>query len=355
MNDSAGHGHGVAAALGDGLAPDSQACFRDLLDNVNLIAVTIDHNARITYCNQFFLRLTGWSFEEIEGRDWHEVFVPPSIEDLRPLFADMFRDLSDSWHHENDVLTRNGERRTVRWNNMLLRDAHGKAVAAGSVGEDVTDRKMLERALTDCTARERCVLERELHDGLGQELVGVALLARSLATSAGRDQLDIAEDLRRLSVIASNAIESCRKIARGFAPFSEMQGGLVHAIRQLTVTATDWQGPRLEFAAHQTAPLVLSAEDCDHVYHLAKEGLNNAVKHAGATCIQIALEIHPGTIGLTISDDGVGVSKVSDLGAGLGVKMMRHRAALLHAALRFEACGDSGTRLVLNCSQPLPA
>jgi PAS domain S-box-containing protein len=349
MNDPAGHGaHGVAVALG----PDPRASFRDLLDNVNLIAVIIDHNTRITYCNQFFLRLTGWSFKEIEGRNWHEVFVPPSIEDLRPLFSDLFRDLPNSWHHENDVLTRNGERRTVRWNNMLLRDAQGTAIAAGSVGEDVTDRKKLERALSDCSARERGALERELHDGLGQELVGIALLARSLATSASRDQLDIADDLRRLSVIASNAIESCRKIARGFAPFSELQGGLVHAIRQLTVTAPNWQGPALEFAAHQTAPLLLSAEACDHVYHLAQEGLNNAVKHAGATRIQIALEIDPGTIGLTVSDDGVGVSKVSDLGAGLGLKMMRHRAALLHATLRFEACGGSGTRLVLNCGQP---
>jgi PAS domain S-box-containing protein len=353
VNDSAGYGvQAIAAVLDGGLAPDPRACFRDLLDNVNLIAVIIDHESRITYCNQFFLRLTGWSFKEIEGRNWHDVFVPPSIEDLRPLFSDLFRDLPDSWHHENDVLTRHGERRTVRWNNMLLRDAQGNATAAGSVGEDVTDRKKLERALTDCNARERGTLERELHDGLGQELVGIALLARSLATSASRDRLDLAEDLRRLSVIASNAIESCRKIARGFAPFSELQGGLVHAIRQLTVMAPDWRGPTLEFSAHQTAPLLLSAEACDHLYHVAQEGLNNAVQHAGATCIRIALEIHSGKIGLMISDDGVGVSKVSDLGAGLGVKMMRHRAALLHATLRFEPCGDSGTRLALNCGQP---
>ncbi len=353
MNDSAGDAaHGVAGALDAGLGADPRSCFRDLLDNVNLIAVTIDLNARITYCNRFFLSLTGWSFDEIEGRNWHEVFEPPSIEDLRPLFADMFRDLPNSWHHENDVLTRSGERRTVRWNNMLLKDAQGNTLAAASIGEDVTDRKNLERALSDCNARERGTLARELHDGLGQELVGIALLARSLATSANRDQLDIAEDLRRLSVIASNAIESCRKIARGFAPFSELQGGLVHAIRQLSEMGPDWEGPTLEFSAHQTAPLLLSAEACDHVYHLALEGLNNAVKHAGAARIQIALEIHSGTVGLTIADDGVGVSKVSDLGAGLGVKMMRQRAALLNATLRFEPCGDHGTRLVLNCSQP---
>jgi PAS domain S-box-containing protein len=356
LTDSSAHSaRALAAALTmpDGLpVPDAQTCFRDLLNNVNLIAVTIDRNARITYCNEFFLRLTGWSFKEIEGRNWHELFVPPSIEDLRPLLADLFRDLPGTWHHENDIFTRSGERRSVRWNNILLRDALGYAVAAGSIGEDVTDRKKLERALTDCNARERGSVEKELHDGLGQELVGIALLARSLATSASRDRLDIARDLQHLSVIASNAIESCRKIARGFAPFSELQGGLVHAIRQLTVVPAQWHGPSLEFSAHQTAPLLLSAEACDHVYHLAQEGLSNAVKHAGATCIKIALQIHPGLISLTISDDGVGVPKVSDHGTGLGINMMRHRAALLQAKLRFETCEAGGTRLVLTCSQP---
>ena len=278
--------------------------------------------------------------------------MPPSIEDLRPLISEIFRDLPASWHHENDIFTRSGERRSIRWNNILLRDAQGNAVGAGSIGEDVTDRKKLERAVTDCNARERGSLERELHDGLGQELVGIALLARSLSTSASRDCLGIAEDLQRLSVIASNAIESCRKIARGFAPFSELQGGLVHAIKQLTVVPAHWHGPTLEFSAQQTAPLLLSSEACDHVYHLAQEGLSNAVKHAGATCIKISLNIEPGLVSMSIADDGIGVSKVSDLGAGLGMKMMRHRAAMLHASLRIEAGKDRGTRLLLTCGQP---
>jgi PAS domain S-box-containing protein len=359
MNDASGpRSHALAAALDSrttraiAAAPDAQTCFRDLLDKVNLIAVTIDHNAQITYCNEFFLRLTGWSFAEIEGRNWHEVFVPPAIEDLRPLFADMFRDLPGTWHHENDIFTRSGERRCVRWNNIILKDSLGKAVAAGSIGEDVTDRKKLERALADCNVRERGALERELHDGLGQELVGIALLARSLATSAGRDQLVIAQDLGRLSVIASNAIESCRKIARGFAPFSELQGGLVHAIKQLTVVPAAWSGPALDFSVNQSAPLSLSAEACDHVYHLAQEGLADAVKHEGAKTVQVSLQIHSSVVSLTISDDGCGVSRISDLGAGQGIKMMQHRAALLQATLRVESGDTGGNTLLLTCSQP---
>jgi PAS domain S-box-containing protein len=351
FKDSDGHySNALAAALDT--PPDAQTCFRDLLDKVNLIAVTIDRDARITYCNEFFLRLTGWTFAEIDGRNWHELFVPPSIEDLRPLFADMFLDLPETWHHENDIFTRTGERRSVRWNNIILRDSLGVAVAAGSIGEDVTDRKHLERALADCNVRERDDLEKELHDGLGQELVGIALLARSLATSVGRDHRDIAQDLQHLSIIASQAVESCRKIARGFAPFSEMQGGLVQAIKQLTAAPGKSSRAQLEFSVSQTAPLLLSAEACDHVYHLAQEALAIAIEHSGAASVKVDLQIHPTLVSVTILDDGTGISKLGELGPGLGTKMMHHRAALLQATLRVELRDTGGTRLVLTCGQP---
>jgi signal transduction histidine kinase len=221
----------------------------------------------------------------------------------------------------------------------------GNAIGAGSIGEDVTDRKKLERALADYHDRERSDLEKAMYDGLGQELAGIALLARSLATSAARDQLAIAEDLHRLSVIASKTIESCSKIARGFAPFSELHGGLVHAIRLLTVVPRDWSGPRLEFSLLQTAPMTLTAEACAHIYHWVLEGLTHAIKHSGARLIQIALSVDPAEVCVKISDDGVGVP----VGAS---KMMQHRAALLQATLRCEAVDGGGTRLTLTCGQP---
>jgi PAS domain S-box-containing protein len=343
VNDSSGRSHALAVAL-ESFSPDAQTNFRDLLGKVNLIAVTIDRDAKITYCNEFFLKLTGWSFPEIEGRNWHELFVPPSIEDLRPLFADIFKGLPETWHHENDIFTRTGERRTIRWNNILLKDSLGRAVAAGSIGEDITDRKKLERALADCHDRERCSLEKEMHDGLGQELAGIALLARSLATVADRSQRDLSEDLQRLSIIASQAIESCRKIARGFAPYSELHGGLVHAIRLLVEVPENWSGPRLEFAVSQTAPVTLSAEGCDHVYHLVQEVLTHGISSSGAASIRVTLRIRPTWLSATISHDGAAPPPVTDL--------MQHRAALVQGSLRLEPLESRGARLILCCRQP---
>jgi PAS domain S-box-containing protein len=326
-------------------AADNQTRFKELLDAAALIGVMVDSQFRITYCNEHFLRLAGWSLEELKGRLWHEAFGCPPIESLA--------DMPAAWHCETDIRVRSGGRRILRWSNIVLCDASGSPIAAASIGEDVTERKKLERALTAHSARERGNLEKELHDGLGQELAGIALLARSLATSAERDKLNIAQDLSRLSSIASNAIESCRRIARDFSPLSEMQGGLVHALRQLTVQPPDWYGPALDFAVSQTAPLILTADAANHVYRLAQDWITSSLRHSQPKSIAINLNIHRAQVSLEILDDGIGPPATAEAGADYGVQVAQHRARLLDAQFSIEPRPARGTRLCLSFCQPV--
>jgi PAS domain S-box-containing protein len=329
---------------------DSQARFKDLLDNVGLMAVMVNPRSQITYCNEYFSQLTGWTLDELRGRLWHDFFVPALLDETAVFADDRCNGSADAWRVENDILTRSGEKRIIRWNNILLRDVVGKPVAAAGIGEDVTDHKNVERELMDCNARERRRLERDLHDGLGQELAGIALLARSLATSADRDQLGIAGDLARLSTIASDAIESCRRIARVISPFSDLQGGLVQALRQLT--QGDWRGAAIEFVVCQTALLSLSADASDHLYRIAQEWLTGTVRCCAARSIIVSLNIHAAAVRLEVVDDGAGPRRTTEPGHGIGHKMMQHRAALLDARLTIEPRMPCGTRLVLEFGQP---
>lgn len=261
--------------------------------------------------------------------------------------------MPNAWHGETEIRIRSGERRIIRWNYMLLLDSSGLPVGAAGIGEDVTERRKLERALTEHAARERGNLEKELHDGLGQELAGIALLARSLATSAGRDHLAIAPELGRLSSFASGAIESCRRIARGFSPLSEMQGGLIHALRQLTIVPADWCGPALDFAVSQTTPLVLTADATNHVYRIAQDWLTSSLRHSQSKSIAINLNIHRSHVMLEIVDDGAGPPASAELAENYGLQVARHRARLLDAQLNIEPGPSCGTRLQLNFSQPV--
>jgi len=124
---------------------ESERRFSDLLRNVELAAVMLDCEARITFCNDYLLHLTGWTNEEVIGRDWFELFIAPEIEDdIKTFFAALLADQPEAWHRENEILTRSGERRLMRWNNSVLRSGAGAVIGTASIGEDITEQMQAE-------------------------------------------------------------------------------------------------------------------------------------------------------------------------------------------------------------------
>jgi diguanylate cyclase (GGDEF)-like protein/PAS domain S-box-containing protein len=124
---------------------ESERRFSDLLGNVELVSIMLDHKGRITYCNDYLLRMTGWSHAEVIGRDWIELFIPPESRELKAVvFADLLANSPDVWHHENEIVSRSGDRRLIRWNNSVLRSVAGDVIGTASIGEDITERKRSE-------------------------------------------------------------------------------------------------------------------------------------------------------------------------------------------------------------------
>jgi PAS domain S-box-containing protein len=220
------------------------------------------------------------------------------------------------------------------------------------VAEDITERKRLERALGEATYQEQQRLGKEIHDGLAQELMEVALLARSLAASARKGRQPNVNELERLSSLASQTISTTHGISQGLSPLSDVHGGLVQALHDMVDRQSDSEGPVVRFDAIEDAPIRLQLSFKDHMFRIAQEGLTNALKHAGAQSINITLDVQPDIVRLEIADDGVGLSPSAAESAGLGLKMMRYRAEMIGAHLRIGPRDNGGTVLVCKCSQP---
>jgi diguanylate cyclase (GGDEF)-like protein/PAS domain S-box-containing protein len=120
---------------------ESDRRFKDMLANVQMVSVMLDTDARITYCNDYLLQLTGWQREDLLGRNWFEVLIPPGNNGLKAFFAKLLTDLPETSHYENEILTRSGERRLIRWNNSVLRSGVGDIVGTASIGEDITEQR----------------------------------------------------------------------------------------------------------------------------------------------------------------------------------------------------------------------
>lgn len=136
---------------------ESERRFREMLENMDLVAMTLDQNGLVTFCNDFLLRLTGWNRGEVLGNDWFVQFIPESAPAVKTIFQESFRSGSLPRHYENPIKTRTGQLREIAWSNTVLRDMDGNPIGTAGIGEDITERKQAEQAL-----RESEMLLREM-------------------------------------------------------------------------------------------------------------------------------------------------------------------------------------------------
>jgi PAS domain S-box-containing protein len=318
--------------------------FQQVVSKMNLFALTLDGDAKLSFCNDYFLALTGWTLPEVLGCDWFERFVPHEAPELRELFADILNDSPSAWHHENEIRCRSGEMLLVRWNNSVIRDTSGEPVGVASIGENITERRILESKLLDVGRRERRRLSADIHDGLGQTLYGASLLINNLEKSARSSGAPIATDLTDLASIIGSSIETCRQIAQGLSPLSDTSGGIIGALRTLVDRPTHSQ-TSVTLEVTDTATLRLDNTTADHLYRIAQEALTNALKHASATRITVRLNVRAGSVTLTVTDDGIGLAKPRPNSRGLGLKLMQYRADLIGATLAIARQEPHGTRV----------
>jgi len=331
-------------ALGDG------PTFQDLASKMNLIAVILDPSAKLTFCNDFFLTLTGWTRTEILGCDWFQRFVPTGIDDLRDVFSDLLNNVPHAWHHENPIMCKSSEKVRIRWHNSVVRDSSGHIVGVASIGEDVTEHRLLERELLESSARERRHLAAELHDGLGQNLYAASMLTRSLEMTAHTAMLPITDDLTQLASVIDSSMETCHQIALGLSPLAEIRGGFIGALQDLTSIPTKSE-TEVALSIVEGAPLQIDTVSLDHLFRLAQEAVTNALKHAQATLIQVKLDIQAALVRLTVVDDGIGLPLQIIGSDRLGLRLMRYRADMMHAKLTITRTEPHGTQITCECPQ----
>lgn len=126
----------------------SERRYKELLENIELISVILDTNGNILFCNQYLLSLTGWTYNEVINKNWFELFIPEDI--INVLKDEVFDNLISGKvekFYENDILTKNGDRRSIAWSNSILTDVSGNNIGVSSIGQDITDRLRFEREL----------------------------------------------------------------------------------------------------------------------------------------------------------------------------------------------------------------
>ena len=218
-----------------------------------------------------------------------------------------------------------------------------------AVVRDVTDRETLEKEVVESSHRVQMRIGQDIHDGLGQHLTGISFLSRALEKNlAGQNRPEAAE-AGEISRLVLDALAQTRNLARGLFPVEIECKELVHALKELAeATEQLFNIPCL--AECDESVVVHDQTACTHLFRLAQEAINNAVKHGQPHRVGIALRRGGGAgcATLSITDDGAGIAPESSRKTGLGLRIMNYRAQKAGGTLDIQPGTFCGT--VVTCS-----
>jgi signal transduction histidine kinase len=228
--------------------------------------------------------------------------------------------------------------RLVHLRTTALREAHER------IAREMDERMRLEDEIHSTAAREQERVGHDLHDSLGQKLTGAMFLSRGLLRQLEQDGRAESESARRLNETLKDAVAEVRRMARGLVPVAIGEDGLADALRRLAEESRQTFGIACMFRQSSGHPPVGPA--AEELYYIAREAIHNAARHARPRLIQIDLAEEAGRWRLSVEDDGCGMPPEPEQRGGLGLRIMRHRAATVGAAIEFTALPGGGTRMV---------
>jgi signal transduction histidine kinase len=196
--------------------------------------------------------------------------------------------------------------------------------------------------VADDQARRR--FERNLHDGVQQRLVSLALRLRRIERRLAGEDRELKTALSEAVGELNATTDEVREIAQGIHPAILTQGGLAPALRTLALRCSMPVEVVVEPEERLPEPVEVAA------YYVAAEALTNAAKHAAASRARVTLERHDGLLRLQVSDNGVGGA---DPSTGSGLTGMRDRVEALGGSLAVRSPRGHGT--VLDVALPLAA
>ncbi|MCP4132088.1 MAG: DUF3365 domain-containing protein [bacterium] len=198
---------------------------------------------------------------------------------------------------------------------------------------DVSEMKKLERDIINISEEERQRIGQDLHDEVGQILTGSAFLVEVLDIKMDKKSYPEVEGLREIAELIDKAIVTTRMLSQGLNPVSMDDEGLEIALEEMAAEMEKVYGINCTVSINTVYPFKNNMIEASNIYYIAKESVNNAVKHGNAKNVDIILQDSELHFRLIVHDNGSGLNGNYKKTNGLGLKIMKHRAEMIGATL----------------------
>jgi PAS domain S-box-containing protein len=345
----------------------SEEKFRNLVNEANVVVLMVDAAGRVTFMNPYALRFFGYTEKEVLGKSVVGTIVPETDstgQDLTQMMRSIGPRPEQYGYQENENITRDGRRVWMAWSNQPLRDERDETVGLVAIGVDRTAQRQAEemlgtyreslRSLASELAlaeeRERRRIAVGIHDHVSQTLALCKLRLGALRRASlglGQDQ-----PLEEVEGLVDRIIEATRTLTFELSPPILYELGLGPALEWVCEGTTRRFGLPCYFEGTQTRmPL---PEDLRVVlFQGGRELVNNVIKHAQASRVQVSVWRDEERAYLRVEDDGIGFD-TTRLGQAIsesqsfGLFNIRERLHYLGGQTEIESSPGQGTRVTLS-------
>jgi len=320
----------------------NQERFRLLVEGVKDYAIyMLDAGGRVMSWNLGAEHIKGYRAEEVLGWHFSCFYVPEDVREGKPDKLLRRAERDGRGEEEGWRLRKDGSR---FWANAIvasLRDRTGHLYGYAKVVKDLTERRRLEKEAEEVRDHERRRIGRDLHDGLGQHLTGIAFMSRVLREKLSERVPEEAAQIGQVEDLVNQAIALTRDLARGLCPLELESRGFEAALQDLA-SGAERQFGILCVLRCAGAPPGPDFARAIHFYRIAQEAIRNAVQHGKAKEVFLDVGSADGKTTLRVRDDGIGFSSDSRT-PGMGLSIMRSRAREMGASLDIETGPGRGT------------
>jgi PAS domain S-box-containing protein len=335
----------------------SEQLMRAVLDTAADAIITIDDRGIIRSANAATERMFGYAAAELVGQNvnrlmpepfatQHDQYVRRYIRTGQARIIGVGREVTG--------LRKDGSTFPMHLSVSQVRLADRRLFTG--IVHDLTERQRLELQIMETAANEQRRIGQDLHDGLCQDLIGIAFGINAMAQKLPPESRP---SLSALAASVRDAAGQARLLAHGLNPVDLKAGGLPVALENLAQKISHAFGVDCSFEWDHLATVRRDAA-CNHLYRIAQEAVTNAIRHGKASRIDIRLAKRNGALTLSISDHGKGMPQSlidtvrqglavsrppNGSPVGMGLRTMQYRACVVGGTLDVTQRKGGGTTL----------
>jgi PAS domain S-box-containing protein len=386
----------------------SEERFRAMFENTSVGIALTDLDRRVLQVNEAAARITGYTSEELLQINPVDLAIPEDRLVAQDSLQDLITGKRETMTVERRYQRKNGEIFWGRVTYSLVRGPDHQPQYLIGLIEDITDQKLaaeklaaqeakylrtLEqrvqerthklsetnlrlvneiehrqkaeealaaKAAEDAITAERTRLARDLHDAVTQTLFSASLIAEVLPEIWDMDEVEARKSTEELRQLTRGALAEMRTLLLELRPAALTQARFPDLLKQLSEAVIG--RARLPIRLDVTGDYEMPPQIKVAFYRIAQESLNNVVKYARATQVEILLQLDCCNVYLEIKDNGIGFDPSAIKPTSLGMRIMHERADAIHARLEITSKPGQGTKVSLGWNEderiskpPIPA